>query len=261
MPSGVQQVNDLPPGFFPSGPVTPLAQTASLDPPGPPRSTTPSIYGPPPTKVPQVQRSVSSSASSGVGLGPSDYPRVVHSRSRSLGQSYAPAGDELRSKTPGPRPPSAASSSASRPTYAAAPNPTGVQYPAAPGTPAGLASPRSVASRLSGHTRSLSLNAGSTPAPSTRPLSTAPPPKLRRVPSDASTNSAMSAASRGSAYNRYNPSEYIDPAFLASTEDLSANVYSPNTFANTRANATNSRKSVNVPSRSSPALSYVSLQR
>ena len=177
-------------------------------------------------------------------------------------------GEELRSKTPIIRPPSSAST-AHRSVYATAPTPAGVQYPAAPGppgTPGANMSPRSVASRLSGgHQRSLSLNAGSTPAPSTRPLSTAPPPKLRRVPSNDSIDSAVSGISRHSQYDHYRPSEYVDPAFLASSEDLTnANMLSPNTRANTRANTAGSRKSVHTSrpvSRNSDALSYVSMQR
>jgi hypothetical protein len=255
-PGGIPKVNNLPPGFLPVGPVTPVSSNAQLDPSGGPtipRTKTPSLYGPP--QVP-VQRSASSSSS---GPGRYDTPQGMHSRSRSAGgPSFTSAMDEMRSKTPVVRPPSSASS-ANRSIYATAPTSAGVQYPDGHGPPAGSMSPRSVASRLSGgHQRSFSLNAGNTPAPSSRPLSTAPPPKLRRVPSDSSMESGVSGRSKNSQYERYRPSEYVDPAFLASSEDLTANMLSPNTAANTRAN----RKSVHASaSRNSPAMSYASLQR
>ncbi|KAI0340767.1 hypothetical protein BDW22DRAFT_1485741 [Trametopsis cervina] len=255
-PGGIPKVNHLPVGFLPTGPVTPMGSNANLDPAmGPviPRTTTPSLYGPP--KVPGVQRSVSSSSS---GTGRNDPPPGMHSRSRSAGgPSFTSAMDDLRSKTPGVARPSSAASNANRPTYATAPTPSGVLYPAPPGA---SMSPRSAASRLSGgQQRGFSLNAGSTPAPSTRPLSTAPPPKLRRIPSDTSFDSAISGHSE---YERYKPSEYVDPAFLASSEDLNANVFSPNTAANTRVNSSRARKNSQPSgSRNSPSLSYSSLQR
>lgn len=95
------------------------------------------------------------------------------------------------------------------------------------------------------------MHAGSTPALSGgRPLSTAPPPKLRRVPSDASVDSAVSGLSRE--YAHYEPQTYVDPAFLASSEEL-PQPFSPNTQANTRANAFGGAPQGN---RSSSALSY-----
>lgn len=253
---GIPKVNNLPPGFLATGPVTPLSSNAQLD-PGDRRasSTTPGLYGPPQTRI---QRSASSTSSR------NDTPQGMHSRSRSVGgQSFSSVGDEMRSKTPGAgsgvgRP----SSSAGRNVYPAAPTPAGVQYPAAPG---GSMSPRSAASRLSGggsghHQRSFSLNnAGSTPAaPSSRPLSTAPPPKLRRVPSDGSVDSAVSGMSRNSQYERYRPSEYVDPAFLASSEDLTGGGRGGGGGGGGFMGA---RKSSGGASMHSPALSYASLQR
>ncbi|KAI0787186.1 hypothetical protein BC629DRAFT_496759 [Irpex lacteus] len=127
-------------------------------------------------------------------------------------------------------------------------------------------SPRSAASRLSqyqGHTRSLSLNAGNTPAaPSNRPLSTAPPPKLRRVPSDASVDSAVSGLSRNSrnsGFDHYRPSEYVDPAFLASSEDLTG--WCEDEWSGNRKSVGNGWPGTRPASRNSDALSYVSAQR
>ncbi len=266
-PGGAPHIMNLPPGFQPTGPVTPLGTNAALSPTGPSRSNTPSIYGPPPpiTQVP-VQRSASSSSSH---IAP---PPSMHSRSRSVGgSSLSSAGEELRSKTPVVRPSSSASS-ANRAGYPAAPTPAGVQYPSALALGGGSMSPRSAASRLSqhqGHTRSLSLNAGNTPAaPSNRPLSTAPPPKLRRVPSDASVDSAVSGLSRNSrnsGFDHYRPSEYVDPAFLASSEDLTGG---GGGGGGGSVRGGGSRKSVGngwpgtrPASRNSDALSYVSAQR
>ena len=66
-----------------------------------------------------------------------------------------------------------------------------------------------------------------------------------------------SGTSKGSrkSYAHYDPSQDLDPAFLASTEDLR---FSPNTQANTMAN-TNSRMS--AYGGNSPALSYLDVPR
>ena len=180
----------------------------------------------------------------------------MHSRSRSAGQASV---ESFRSKTPLARPPS--SSSGGGPSiYQAAPIPPGVMYPAAPGPPVGVPSradtgtPQSTTSKKSGHSRSRSLYAGSTPA-----LAGGTVPKLRRVPSDASVDSAVSGLSKSSRkeYAHYEPQEYVDPAFLASTEELPM-PFSPNTQANTRANALGGLPPGN---RSSSALSYGSSHR
>ena len=266
-PSGsAQKVNALPPGFIPSAPATP-APGANLVPAPPPaqpilRSETPkiNIYAPVSTAaVPEVQRSVSSSSAA-----PSNYPKAMHSRSRSTGQASLESLSQ-RTKTPVVRPPSSASGGAGS-IYQAAPIPAGITYPAPPGpivapSRADTGTPQSTTSRMSGHTRSRSMYAGSTPAPSnSRPLSTAPTPKLRRVPSDASNDSAMSGFSRSSRssrkeYTHFEPSAYVDPAYLASSEELPL---SPHTQANTRANA--QLGGLPPGNRSSDALSYVSLQ-
>ncbi|KAI0082530.1 hypothetical protein K474DRAFT_1611639 [Panus rudis PR-1116 ss-1] len=144
-------------------------------------------------------------------------------------------------------------STPSRPTYEEAPLSPGVKYPDPPfaGNPdeirkaaAADMSPRSTSSRLfngagAGHHRSLSLNAGSTPATTARPLSNAPPPKLRRVPSTGSVNSAMSGTSR---FSHYDPQTYLDPAFASSSDKLiraeaQDNFQSPMAVGNSKVNA------------------------
>ncbi|KAL4247068.1 hypothetical protein ABKN59_001377 [Abortiporus biennis] len=151
---------------------------------------------------------------------------------------------------------------ASGPQYAVAPTPAGLQYPDPPfiqaggrpdppnpsrtppsrthsPTPLGPMSPRSTTSRLStgAHQRSLSLNAGMTPVshPQHLPASTNSPPKLRRVPS---AGSITSNTSRKSGISHFDPNKYVDIAYLASSDDLTASmVQSPNTKENTKANA------------------------
>ncbi|TFK90870.1 hypothetical protein K466DRAFT_516387 [Polyporus arcularius HHB13444] len=102
--------------------------------------------------------------------------------------------------------------------------------------------------------RSLSLHAGSTPAMVPRPLSGGS--DIRRVPSASSMNSETS---RKSGFQRYNPTDYVDPAFLASAEDLTS-VQSPNTMANTRANAAWTGPGPSKLRSSSPSMSYASLR-
>ncbi|CCL98272.1 uncharacterized protein FIBRA_00266 [Fibroporia radiculosa] len=157
----------------------------------------------------------------------------------------------------------------SQPHYLRAPSPSTERYtdpsaanrqplgsgtPGTPSAPLPIMSPHSSTSRLPGHKHSLSMNAGATPAASyTRPLSGAPLPQLRRVPS---TGSVSSNASKLSGYGRYNPNGYVDAAFLASSEDL-LSAPSPGTRANTQQNATFA--SMDPMGRNSPALSYRSM--
>lgn len=270
-PPATAPAGGLPPGFVPLGPPTPSGSSSNLPPMhSTPRTTPADLYG-----MRGQQPTVSRRRDSLSTTSSDSEPRPVlppsiarHGRSRS---------DSAHSGTPTVivRPPSSASGSVStkgtsRPSlYSAAPPPRQSQHSAPPVIPpSGTMSPRAGAP-ASGHMRSLSLNAGSTPGfpfPA-RTLSTTPGPQsqsqsqLRRMPSDASVGSAKS----GRSYTHYEPSEYVDAAYLASSEDLTANVLSPNTVANTRANAGGSRP--NIPSAlrpgpgvSSPALSYASLR-
>ncbi|PCH40913.1 hypothetical protein WOLCODRAFT_150938 [Wolfiporia cocos MD-104 SS10] len=98
-------------------------------------------------------------------------------------------------------------SSRQPPAGSASPGPSGVPRPA---STLNTVSPRSSTSRLS-----VNMNAGATPAAfSSRPLSGG---GLRHM---ASTSSFASTTSRKSGYGRYDPSTYLDAAYLASSEDL-----------------------------------------
>lgn len=142
------------------------------------------------------------------------------------------------------------------------PKPGSMQLPGAGAT----FSPRSSTSRLSlaggnGHQRSLSLNAGLTPAATSRPLSSkGAASELRRVPSASSVGSEHS---RRSGYAHFDPSSYKDVAYLASSEDLraAAAAQSPGTWANTRQNVVVPMAPGDPHSRSPSALSYVSSSR
>ncbi|KAI0774599.1 hypothetical protein C8Q74DRAFT_1271245 [Fomes fomentarius] len=116
--------------------------------------------------------------------------------------------------------------------------------------PYGPARPSSRAS--ADHQRTLSMHAGSTPAIVSRPLSGSQ--QVRRVPSGSSMNSENS---RKSGYQRYDPSEYMEPALLASSEDLTS-MQSPNTMANTRANSAWMGPGPSRLRPSSPSMSYAS---
>ncbi|TCD70026.1 hypothetical protein EIP91_005278 [Steccherinum ochraceum] len=145
-------------------------------------------------------------------------------------------------------------------SYESAPMPEGISYPTppfgrprdsprAPAAPLDSMSPRSNTTRLSGgagsHQRSLSLNAGATPGMSTLPLSGNPAPKLRKMPSSESVGSHLSGKSRASgSVSHFDPKQYVDIAALASSENLLANMQSPTTAANTRANASASMRSL-----------------
>ncbi|EJF62294.1 hypothetical protein DICSQDRAFT_154683 [Dichomitus squalens LYAD-421 SS1] len=124
----------------------------------------------------------------------------------------------------------------------------------------GGASAARPASRASAgdHQRSLSLHAGSTPAMFGRPLSGSP--QIHRISSVGSINSETSRKSGG--FQHYDPTGYVDPAFLASTEDLRS-MASPNTAANTMANTRGSTVYAAGPSKlrsSSPSMSYASFR-
>ncbi|CAL1700180.1 unnamed protein product [Somion occarium] len=265
LPTDPPQAGGPPFGFMPAGPPVPYSNTkpAVLPPPvaqSSPRRTPHNIYG---------------GYESPDSLEYGSQPRSKHTRARSTSQLSAMSSDSCQTKNVGNdlsvRPSSGMSMSGgpqrsttpSRTYYTAAPTPPGVQYPLPPvrPDPALMNSPQSVTSRLSGggHHRSLSLNAGSTPAMIPRPLSGAHRPKLQRVPS---SDSIGSATSRNS-YSHYEPKDYVDPAFLASSDDL-ANMQSPTTAANTRANASFATVGAGLArpsSRASPAVSYASLPR
>ncbi|KAI0775909.1 hypothetical protein BD413DRAFT_491096 [Trametes elegans] len=177
---------------------------------------------------------------------------MSHSRPPSYGGGMGDGGP--RSKTPSARSPSAFGSErppSTRPVtpgqpYPRAPSPSGGGYHEPQRVPSVLRSPSRQSNRQSlqpdfarpssrasaDHHRSLSLNAGSTPATVPRPLSGAS--QLRRVPSASSINSETSRKEGG--YEHYDPHTYVDAAFLASAEDLTS-MQSPGTRANTRANA------------------------
>ena len=103
------------------------------------------------------------------------------------------------------------------------------------------------------------MHAGSTPAFMNRPLSSGAAP-IRRVPSASSINSETSRKSGG--FQHYDASAYVDPAFLASSEDL-ASMQSPHTMANTVANSRGNMVYGAPPSRhrpSSPSISFSSFR-
>lgn len=188
--------------------------------------------------------------------------------------SRSSINEPTRSKTPHSRPGSsvggmppniARGPSPANPHYSPAPLPDGLQYPEPvnrmdPPSRLDTTSPRSVSSRHSGgHRRSVSLNAsaGMTPANAPHPLSSAAQPMLRRVSSNASASSAGSGHRLSDNYSHYNPKEYVDPAFLASSDDLT-NMQSPGTLANTRANASRSSQPLKNPY-FSPSTSFSAL--
>lgn len=172
-----------------------------------------------------------------------------------------------RPRTPSSRPPSAVPGD--RPPSARPITPGQAAYADSQRVPSVLRSPSRASSRQSlqpdlarpssrasaDRHRSLSLNAGSTPAMVPRPLSGGS--EIRRVPSASSMNSDTSRKSGG--YQHYDPTGYVDPAFLASSEDLTS-VQSPNTRANTRANAGWTGPGPSRLRSSSPSFSYASLR-
>ncbi|KAK7696176.1 hypothetical protein QCA50_000827 [Cerrena zonata] len=246
MPTGVAgpYPNIVPNGS--GGIPPPLAQSS-------PKQPIQNIYGgwnPDPRSAP-MQRS-----SSAAGYGSESSGR--HTRTQSLGQSQSRPGTAGPSvRPPSVRPPSAGPQQRVRtpqPAYETAPTPPHLKYPLPPPRPdPANMSPQSISSNISsgGHHRSLSMNAGSTPATAARPLSNGHRPKLRRVPS---AESIMSATSKGE-YSHYQPNEYVDAAFLASPDELTS-IQSPTTAANTRANATFGAALANAGRSSSPAASF-----
>ncbi|KAH9899524.1 hypothetical protein C8Q73DRAFT_324970 [Cubamyces lactineus] len=209
----------------------------------------------------------------------SDFSRPVSRGSRVPSAGYGGSMNDLpaRSKSSLGRPPSALGAErppSARPltpsqTYPMGPTPPGMEYIDTSGrVPAVLRSPSRASSRQSlqpdmprpssrataDHHRSLSLNAGSTPAMVPRPLSGG----LRRVPSASSINTETSRKS--GMYSHYDPGEQLDAAWLASSNDLTS-MQSPNTMANTRANAAYANPP--GPSRqrpSSPSMSFASFR-
>lgn len=177
--------------------------------------------------LPQAPRSSHSTSSRGQPLG---YPSGSQTP-RAMSPERDPR-DKRRSKST-PREPV----SRSQTPYAVAPIPEGINYPdpykqmPAPAHappigsslsagPVGVGSPRS--SQVM-HNRSLSMHAGATPANMGRSLLSREDKDatLRKMPS---VTSSTSGSARSSSYKAYDPSEYVDPAFLASSEDLSAPV-------------------------------------
>ncbi|KAF7792823.1 hypothetical protein EIP86_003923 [Pleurotus ostreatoroseus] len=254
---GTAPLGGPPPGFIPLGPSSPRVPSPSLHPAqSTPRAAQANLYGDPyrrpaPPRRPSSASTVSSDAelppslgrhgrsrSEAQGMHSTDFPGIaVKSPSSSSGSSKSSRSSRYAgSKTSAPR-------MVSAPIYQSA-------------NPSGAFSPRSAQSGVppSGHQRSFSMFAGSTPGP-----------QLRRTPSEASDGSAGSRSSKlGKTYTHYNPSEYVDPSFLASSDNLAANVLSPSTAENTRMNAASRSRTdlpgVLRPGGSSPALSYVSLR-
>ena len=256
----------------------------------PPRSQSPYRYEPPhtPTPVPRPSSRGPQDPTRGYPV----YPVAAHSssmsslgrpKSRSASVDYSVMGGYPdRARSPFGRPSS--TQPLERPSSARPISPSQVLPPAGYSdlgsrVPSVLRSPSRASSRqsllqdpaaLSGRptsaagsdrhrSLSLSLHAGSTPAMVARPLSGASP-QVHRVPSATSLNSETSRKSGG--YQHYDKNSYVDIAMLASpspsTIDL-AGIASPNTMANTRANAVYGAG----PSRlraASPSVSYASLR-
>ncbi|KAI0722329.1 hypothetical protein C8T65DRAFT_565060 [Cerioporus squamosus] len=233
---------------FGNGTRTAPAQSPSYFPPFPSRHTPEPAQGYP---------TYPAAASSSVG------------RPRSRGASFdlVGAGGDFsgRPRTPSSRPSSAAPGD--RPP-SARPITPGQPYNDSQRVPSVLRSPSRASSRQSvqpdfarpssrtsaDRHRSLSLHAGSTPAMVPQPL--AGGSDIRRVPSASSMNSETS---RKSGFQHYNPNGYVDPAFLASSEDLTS-VQSPHTMANTRANAAWTGPGPSKLRPSSPSMSYASMR-
>ncbi|KAH9947224.1 hypothetical protein B0H21DRAFT_360859 [Amylocystis lapponica] len=217
----------LPAGFVATAPAAPHNYYPSYEPPvqSSPRLPTHSLYSGPSadTAALPIPQRTPAPTDSGPGRPPRTYKNYVSdmfTRSNTPGRPASAMGGSQHSRPHTP----------SQQQYVSAPIPPGVQYTSAPPratTPLGT-SPRST------HRRSASLNAtaGATPATLARSLSGGT--ALHHMPSTLSVASAMSGGS--SSYQRYDPRTDLDPAFLASSEEL-LDVQSPGTMANTRANA------------------------
>lgn len=275
-------VQGLPAGFVPTG-LTPASSPMNLPPThSTPRGTFGKLYGGPgqsrsrpPSEVDSLSSDSDISATirtipaPGV-VRPIPPPGAMHTRSRSEStRSHAPSIVVQAASSDGSA--SSKGTSRARQSLYAPTAPSGVPFVGVPPrAPSAAGSVNSGASAMSGHGRSLSLNAGNTPGFTSRTLGNSSQTQLRRVPSNASDGSAASGPSlhRKSSYSHYEPNEYIDAAFLASAEDLTTtNVLSPNTAANTRSNSGPGGTRPTVPSvyrpksAASSALSYGSQAR
>ena len=213
------------------------------------------MFNPPPSSgswnsVPQAPDPSGRSSASIYGRHTPEHTMSRRSVSESLRSKTPHSGSRPSSSMGGMPPPQAQTPSTTNSNYMPNSLRPGPQYPdqvnGRVDTPSRLdtMSPQSMTSRHSaGHRRSTSLNAtaGMTPVGMPRPLSsTAPAPHtLRRVSSNASASSQGSRISAN--YSHYDPKSYVYPAFLASSDDLT-NMQSPNTWANTRANASHSNR-------------------
>ena len=254
----------------------------------PPRSQSPYRYIPPPSHTP-----VAGSSARGTPDPSRGYPvrsGTAHSsslsslgrpKSRSASADFGVMGGfPDRSRSPAGRPSSAHPSQrppSARPITPGQAVPMAGYPDVTPPVPMVLRSPSRPSSRQSfsqeagvpaarpasrssagDHHRSLSLHAGSTPAMFARPLSGSS--QVHRVPSVGSINSETSRKSGG--FQHYDPNGYVDPAFLASSEDLTS-MASPNTMANTMANTRGNAVYTAGPSKlrsSSPSMSYASFR-
>lgn len=247
-------VSDLPLGFVPVGPPTPTPTFPAAHMfPSAPRSSTPVV---PPS--PRHSRHGHSPYPADPGAVPVPPPEWAAPIPPPEWATPIPPPARTASRGSDARPPSALGSASGRSRTSSQPRyipPPDADRPHTPGqTGAPYASPRASGARLSvgAHGRSLSMHAGSTPAAGARPLSGGGggAGELRRVPSTGSIGSNRSG------YAHYNKNEYLDAAYLASSEDL-LGVQSPGTMANTRQNAT--AFGMSMGGRGSPAVSYQSL--
>lgn len=197
-------------------------------------------------------RAASADYSSGVGAEYAVRPRTPSAPSTSGRSPSAMGGDRpasARPITPGQSSVTYAAPSPRVPTVLRSPSRASSRQSLQP-DPYGPVRPSSRAS--ADNQRTLNMHAGSTPAIVSRPLSSSQ--QVRRVPSGSSMNSE---SSRKSGYQRYDPSEYMEPALLASSEDLTS-MQSPNTLANTRANSAWMGPGPSRLRPSSPSMSYAS---
>ncbi|KAI9000700.1 hypothetical protein BD414DRAFT_472481 [Trametes punicea] len=264
----------VPPAGYPYGPPNPHGQTQRYD---IPPSLVPGAP-PSPRRTPEPLQGFQNYPTPGSSSS-SSFARPVSrgSRAPSVGPGGSTSDLAFRSRTPSVRPPSSVGNErppSARPvtpgrSYAAAPVPSTVGYAETSGVPSVLRSPSRASSRQSLRPelvrpssrasadlqRSLSLNAGSTPAAMPRPLSATAP--LHRSPSASSINSETARKSGG--YRHYDSSEQLDAAWLASSNDLTS-MQSPQTMANTRTNAVYADPGPTRMRPSSPSMSYTSFR-